>query len=162
MGDFCLKQQSPRWTGDNFLLPAGVNFPSNHCRWTHLHMPAADGHRWAFLLTFPSVGLVFRSHHPQWRMVLGTPWLPKGRIAELAEPTLCCCCRSVTSSACKNMFQSGFHQEQVIFPSLRKFRILQDYRCWLKQHLFLEAKLIGKSSKRWLGNPCYYRSSQRC
>lgn len=51
---------------------------------------------------------------------------------------------------------------KVIFPSLRNFRILQGYRHWLKQHLFLEAKLTGKSNKRYLGNPWYYRSSQRC
>lgn len=50
----------------------------------------------------------------------------------------------------------------VIFPSLRSFRILQGYRLWLKQLLFLEAKVIGESSKRCLVNICHYRNSQRC
>lgn len=44
-----------------FCCLEGECFPSNHCRWTHPHMPAGDGHRCGFLPTFPSVGLVFRS-----------------------------------------------------------------------------------------------------
>lgn len=131
-----------------FCCLEGKSFLSNHCRRTHLFMPAGNMTtdvvlNWRFNLMVwflgPSSGVPLEggagdSVSPR-RRNSWTPWTHTALLLSLD-----------TSSTCKDPSLSSFHQVQSSYlPIWGTLKFCGANRCWLNQQLFLEAKLLWAS-----------------
>lgn len=109
-----------------FCCLEGKSFLSNHCRWTHLFMPAGNMTtdvvlNWHFNLMVWFLGPSVVSH---WRVVLGTPYLPEGRTAEHPEPTLHCCCHLIPPAYARTLLSQASTKNKA---RIYQFEALQNF-----------------------------------